>query len=160
MSLQLQTVHVFGEDYPGDAPWQLLEWCMRQGGTEFTVGGILVEGGSRAVFDAFDRIADSHRLPRSPRYDLCAGRVLVTDLWRLNPDTVSALRVAFPEGYFSYRPADAWHEDLSVYRASGELLFAVVTHESEGVLRITDAEKTSLVSEGFSVHPEGRYVGY
>ncbi len=157
--MQLHTLHVFGQDYSADLSWQLLEWCRRHGATEFTVDGILVDGGSRAVFEEFDRLADAYRLHPAPRYDVHAGAVRQLARWHLNDVTVAALRIAFPLGYFAYKGTDAWHEDLGVYRASGELMLGVVTHESEGVLRLTATEIAALETERFPTRPKGEWVG-
>jgi hypothetical protein len=156
---QYHTLHVFGHDYPQDAPWRLLEWCRQHDAAEFSVNGILADGGSRAAFEAFDRIADPHRLPQAIRYDVAKGAQYPVELWRLCDETVSALRVAFPQGYFSYSPADAWFEDLLVYRANGALMLGVITHEQEGVLRVTEEERDVLARAALPVRTEGEWVG-
>ncbi|MGD9523396.1 MAG: hypothetical protein AB7N73_05650 [Gemmatimonadales bacterium] len=157
--MELHTLHVFGQDYSADLAWKLLEWCRHHGAVEFTVDGLLVDGGSRAAFEQFDRLTEAHRLPPAPRYDVQAGAVHQRERWHLNDVTVAALRIAFPLGFFSYEADDAWHEDLAVYRNSGELMLGVVTHESEGVLRLTAAEKEAFAAEGFPTRPTGEWVG-
>ena len=136
----------------------LLWWALERGADEFSVTGILTEGGSRDAFDAFDRLADQHKLPPQPRYQL-GGKVEMTELWRFNPDTINALRVAFPRGYFQYFPEDAWFEDLMVYR-QGELILGVITHESEGVVRVTLEDRRELDGRWLVYDTKGQYVGY
>ena len=160
----LETTHVFGKDLDLEGQWRLLDWCLEQGGDEFTVDAIVCDGGSDAQLQPFDQLVASHKRPRAVRRHLSGppnqGLTYETDLWRLNRETVDALRIAFPRGPFDYFPeGDAWFEDLEVYRA-GELLLGVITHEHEGVLRVTAAERADLDARGIPVRDSGEWVGF
>ncbi len=161
MASDYELLSVFGRDYPGEKPWELLEWCSRLGADEFTVTGIRAGNGSVEVFEDFDRMTDRHRRVQAPRRHLnTAHRELEpTDLWSLNADTTAALRRAFPRGFFNYFPADAWFEDLNVYRR-GDLMLGVITHEAEGILRVTSQERSNLQTAGFPYELRGQWVGY
>ncbi len=164
MSHQLQTVHVFGPDNDADAAWRLLDWCVGVGADDFTVAGIGSGDPNAEPFRAFDTIADRWRRPPEARRHLSgppnSGLVFATDLWALNQETILALKAAFPRGLFDYYPgADAWFEDLEVYRR-GELLLGIITHEQEGLLRLTTEESAELLERGLVLRSQGKWVGY
>ena len=158
--VDIETLHIFKNDYLGERPWDLLAWCRAHGAVEFNVDGFLTEGGSKTAIEAFDAVADPHRLPSAARYDMYAGASRPTDLWALNADTERALRIAFPRGNFDYLPADAWFENLAVYRTNGDLILGVITHESEGVLRVSRSERQELDGRGFVYRSSGEWVGF
>jgi len=88
------------------------------------------------------------------------SHTFATPRWSLGPETVAALRLAFPRGPFDYYPGtDAWFEDLEVYR-DGELMFGIITHEHEGVVRVRDEELARLDARGFRYRGAGQWVGY
>jgi hypothetical protein len=161
---ELSVLSVFGEDLPDDKAWHLLEWCHSRGADEFTLFGIVCEGSSDAPLREFDRLAKPFRRSRASRRHLSgpAGKGLIyeTDLFELNSETISALRVAFPQGIFDYYPASsAWFEDLEVFRAE-EMMLGVITHEHEGVLRVSPEERALLDKAGIAYRLKGEWVGY
>jgi len=160
----LRVVHVFGSDYPGDRAWDLLAWCHEAGADEFTVAAIVSPGFSQTALEPFDRAAAAYRLSDGPRRHLSgppdSPLTFATPLWSLGPETVVALRLAFPRGLFDYYPGtDAWFEDLEVYRGA-ELMFGIITHEHEGVVRVRDEELVQLDAYGFRYRAAGQWVGY
>jgi hypothetical protein len=163
-SIVLETVHVFGKDLGLEGQWRLLNWCLEHGADEFMIGAIVCDGGSDAQLRPYDEMVKPHQLPRAVRRHLTGppnqGLSYETDLWKLNRITLNALRVAFPRGPFDYFPeGDAWFEDLDVYRG-GELLLGVITHEHEGVLRVTSSERADLGARGIPFRDSGEWVGY
>jgi len=157
---ELHVVHVFGSDYAPETGWRLLQWCADRGATDFNVHGIICDGRGDEALKPFDRLAEASRLDPAPRKDLSHGDVRELELWSLNKQTLDALRLAFPQGLFDYNPAaDAWFEDLTVYR-SGELLLGIITHEAEGVLRLSPSDLSSFRSAGFVAQAQGKWVAY
>ena len=150
--------HVFRTDYADGRDWELLEWCLARGATDFTVSGI-VSGGRPEPLEPFDALALPYKLASEARRDLEAD-VRVRELWQLNVGTIAALKVAFPLGLFDYDPRpSAWFEDLTVYRR-GEVLLGIITHEGEGVIRLAEEEMRELHSDGFVTHETGQWAGY
>ena len=47
-----------------------------------------------------------------------------------------------------------------MFYREGELMLGVVSHEGEGILRVTPEERQSLERDGFPFRVSGRYVGY
>lgn len=55
---------------------------------------------------------------------------------------------------------EGWLEDPVVWRES-EIMVAVISHEQEGILRLTESEHTALAAElGVVSHAEGQWVRY
>ena len=160
----LELLHVFGSDFPEERGWDLVAWCLTSGANEFTVGAIVSDGQPQTALEPFDQAAAPYRLPEQARRHLSGppsgDLVFPTPLWALTPATLSALRLAFPRGPFDYYPVgDAWFEDLEVY-AGGELMLGIITHEHEGVLRVTSHQRAQLDIQGFPYRMTGEWVGY
>ncbi len=81
--------------------------------------------------------------------------------WRLNADSIALLKSLLPEGLFTYgiNEQDQWLEDPIVFR-NGGLFLGIVTHEAEGVLRITDEEESQLNALGLALKHKGKWVDY
>ena len=163
----LITLHIFAEDYPPTQYWRLVEWCKQQGADEWTATAVRTQKGRKAhtkVFDRFETLTAPFRLANAPRRHLTCSRsnpfVRPLELWRLTSKSLDALKEFFPDGVFKDQTAgEGGYEDLILYRR-GELMLGVVSHESEGVLRVTSEERQSLEREGFPFRISGRYVGY
>ncbi len=86
------------------------------------------------------------------------------ELWRLTSKSLAVLEEFFPNGVFSYEAsAEGWLEDLMLYRhidRHSELVLGVVSHEGEGMLRVTNQEQRQLERDGFPFRLRGTYVGY
>jgi len=156
-------LHVFGSDISAVKAWELIDWCRLKGADEFTLHAIIAQGASEATLAPFDEAAAPYQLPAASRRHLTAplgsDLVTATKLWSLTPGTTTALRQAFPQGPFDYFPSDAWFEDLEIYREH-ELMLGIVTHEHEGVLRVTPEERAELDHLGFAYRDRGEWVEY
>ncbi len=81
-------------------------------------------------------------------------------LWTLSAESLPLLLRFLPHGLFRWPPGPAgWLEDLTVYRA-GELVLGIVTHEAEGVLRLTPAEHAEVALLGIETRAEGEWIRY
>ncbi len=144
----LITLHLFAEDYPRLKSWQLIQWCKVHGADEWTVTAISVKGAASGLFDRFDETMTSFRLADAPRRHLTAYRnalfIRTAELWKLTSASLAALQEFLSEGIFMNRSgADGWFEDLILYR-QGELMLGVVSHEGEGILRVTGEDRQLL----------------
>ena len=112
-------------------------------------------------FGHFDGAMTPFRLPNAPRRHLTDyqdGQFV--KLWKLTSASLAALQAFLSEGIFTYQSdEDAWLEDLTLYR-HGELMLGIVSHEAEGILRVTPEERQSLERDGFPFRAAGAYVGY
>lgn len=131
--------------------WRLARWCVERGADELSVRVLCAEGqGSRAdqfedAFEARQLASDLRRVPFAPD----AQPAGLVRLWRLDDDTMSSLCRFLPDGLFTHRiDPHGWLEDPMLFR-DGELMLGVVTHQREGVLRVTPDELRELERVGF-----------
>jgi hypothetical protein len=143
--------------------WRLLRWCAEHGGTELAIRVRCVASEPAPVADDFEDTFAASSLGTAPRRVLGADpeeKVQPVRLWRLTGDSIESLRRFLPGGLFSHVVDPAgWLEDPTVYR-DGELLLGVVTHEQEGVLRVTAPELRELETLGFDFAPRGSAITY
>lgn len=104
------------------------------------------------------------QLANAPRRRLTSsgGKPFVRplELWRLTSKSLATLKEFFPDGVFKDQTAgEGGYEDLIFYYP-GELMLGVVSHEGEGILRVTSEERQLLEREGFPFRVSGAYVGY
>ncbi|HLK55173.1 MAG TPA: hypothetical protein VKU00_01330 [Chthonomonadaceae bacterium] len=164
MTDDLITLHIFAEDYTAPLSWRLAQWCRQLNADEWTVNPITVRGAGTFLFDYFDEIMTPYRRSRAARRHLSASRpedlVRPTNLWQLSSASLAALQEFLPNGLFTSRCSDeGWFEDPILYR-NGESMLGIVSHEAEGILRVTYAERLELEREGFPLRAVGAYVGY
>ena len=107
---------------------------------------------------------DAHKRASAPRRLLSApvGGAFTRDaeLWELNDKTEKLLRENWSIGFASTKvDTDLWLEDLAVYR-NDEFMMGVLTHESGGVLRLTELELVDLRRTGFPDRESVPWVGF
>jgi hypothetical protein len=160
------TFHIFAADFTPEKSWDLVDWCHRHGADEFTLSIVGTVPEINELGDAFDLATGPFLLPEGQRRMLSKQRgegwIRRVPLWRLNQDSIDALRRLLRHGVFSgyYESSgSAWYEDLMLYRAA-ELMLGVVSHEREGIVRVVQNEKDELDAQGFVLRPKGEWVGY
>ena len=146
---RLNKLTVRTEQYSVAEAWQLLEWCVAAGATEFTLRCLATRSSGSQFCDQVDQTlrADSQRAAKRPHLSRALNELGIreTKLWILNEHTLKRLRGLVPAGIFDYaggRPG-GWLENLEVYR-DGEILLGVITHEHRAVLFVTDDERDQL----------------
>ena len=161
---ELVALSISAEDYDPVKSRQLKSWCHKHGADEWTVSAITVEGARQDWLESFDEAVKPFRLPSAKRRSLTTqlsqNPIRPTQLWRLSSKSLSVLHEFLPDGLFTYEVSeDGWLEDPVFYRR-GEFMLGVVSHEHEGIVRVTKAEQRLLEAEGFVFRPRGSYVGY
>lgn len=142
--------------------WRLIHWCIENGADELSLRVLCADGqGSRAdeFEDAFEHrqlASDLRRVPFAPD-DQPAGLVR---LWRLDEDAVPLLRRFIPGGLFAHHvDPHGWLEDPMLFRES-QLMLGIVTHQQEGVLRVTPDELRELERAGFDFSHEATTIRF
>lgn len=142
--------------------WRLARWCAEHGADEFTVRVLCAEGqGTRA--DQFEDTFDDRFVATDLR------RVVTTAgdeparhlrLWRLDEAALQALHAFLPDGLFTHRvDPHGWLEDPMLFR-DGQLMLGVVTHQREGMVRVTTDELRELERIGFDFSPEATAIRF
>jgi hypothetical protein len=142
---------IFREDLRPEQTWQLLELCRTCGASEFTLQFLEFEGSTSTFCDRVRALLAPFALPPAVRPHVTAWTnhpaTRATALWALMPASISALRSIFDEGLFTYvcGDHDGWVEEPEVYR-DGEIVLGVVSHEQEGVLRLSRTEQEEVTA--------------
>ena len=161
--MPLHTRYFSFDDVTPDQGWALLEWCQAHGGAEFTIDGLVVGRESHRM-RAFFQDLQPEAMPPAPRRRLSAAPgtdiTREVELWQLTHQTVECLRQTLPMGFVTTTYQEGlWLEDLTVYR-DGDFLMGVLTHESAGVLRITELELGELRAMGFPDKDSVAWIGF
>jgi hypothetical protein len=157
--------HLFHADLGIAGGVRLLEWCRAQGANSFTFTVIGTPPQLESDAASIEAPFEPYRLPASRVHEIPDGQpgsywTRVTALWELNETTQAELLRNFPAGFLTYRPSDSsWCEDPCVFR-DGELMLGIISHESEGVLRIRGTEQLLLDQLELPYRLKGEWVGY
>jgi hypothetical protein len=144
---------------------RLLEWCRQQGADAFTFTVIGTPPQLESDAAAIEAPLEPYRLPITRIHAIPDGQpgrywTQAKALWELNETTQAELLRNFPVGFLTYVPsASSWCEDPCVFR-EGELMLGIISHESEGVLRIRASEQLLLDQLDVPYRLKGEWVGY
>ena len=160
----LEVRYVFEYSLRGERGPRLLRYLLAHGADEFSITVMALQDTPAPFADAFENELGPYERP-------AARRRVLTDadgsdfarsvrLWTLNEASLQRLLRFVDHGLFN-APAgpDGWLEDLAIYR-EGELLLGIVSHENEGVLRLTQQEHAEVVVIGVSSEPTAEWIGY
>jgi len=126
----------------------LLRYLLGAGADEFSITVMALQDTQAPFADAFEDELGPYERPAASRRVLSAAaeRDLTRSvrLWTLNEASLTRLLSFMDTGLFHW-PAgpDGWLEDLTMYRR-GELVLGLVSHEREGVLRLTLQEHEAV----------------
>lgn len=156
--------HIYAEDYDAETTWRLAAWCQKQGANEWTLNATPVRDDRSGLIRHFEEVFAPYQLPTAARRQLTASRarpfVRPTPLWLLQSATRIRLQEFLPNGLFTNSGGKQGNlEDPILYR-NGELVLGIVSHEREGILRVTEKDFTQLEAHGFLTRPYGTMVGY
>lgn len=134
---------------------RLLAWALEHGADEFALTVMAFQKIEAPLADAFEDALDPWVIPTARRrvlYGRCASDLTrEIRLWSLTPQSLALLEQYLPSGLFSYDVQErGWFEDPWIYRR-GALLCGVLSHEHEGVLRVTPEEAGELAALGVPV---------
>ncbi len=160
----LEVRYVFEHSLRGERGQRLLRYLLQRGADEFSITVMALQDTPAPFADAFeDELA---------RYERAAARRRVISgadahdlahsvrLWTFNEESLERLLSFVDRGLFRW-PAgpDGWLEDLTVYR-HGELLLGLVSHEQEGVLRLTPQELAEVAALDIPFETTAEWVDY
>ncbi|HEY0996229.1 MAG TPA: hypothetical protein VGD77_09585 [Gemmatimonadaceae bacterium] len=142
----------------------LLHWLAAHGADEFSVTVMALDDMQAPYADAFEdeleefekadavRVLPSSSLGEEPKRPV--------RLWALDEESLPILLSYLDDGLFELAPGpDGWLEDLAIFR-KGELVLGVVSHEREGVLRLTAREHEQVAALGIRATREAEWISY
>lgn len=160
----LEVRYVFEHGLRGERGQRLLRYLLERGADEFSITVVALQDTPAPFADAFeDELA---------RYERAAARRRVLSgvdahdlvrpvrLWTFNEESLERLLSFVDRGLFRW-PAgpDGWLEDLLVYRY-GELVLGLVSHEQEGVLRLTPQELAEVAALDIPFETTAESISY
>ena len=142
----------------------LLRFLLEQSSDEFSIAVMALQDTPAPFADAFDDELEPYERPAARR------RVIVdadhpdltrsVRLWTFNEESLEKLLSFLDSGLFlSPAGPDGWLENLTLYRR-GELVLGLVSHEKEGVLRLTRQELAEVAALGIPFEPTAEWIGY
>ena len=148
-----------------DSTWRLLRWLVQRGADEFSLDMLSVQGRDASHLEDLDRqLAPFSRGQRLREHISAPSRnelVRPTQVWSLNEHTESILTQVFKSGLFAYPALETpggWVERPCVYR-DGDLVLTIISHESEGMLRLSTAEFDALSTViDLPLHERGEWI--
>lgn len=129
---------------------RLLRYLLERGADEFTITVKALQETLAPFADAFEDEMAPFELPIEsrpmPTAQLSEMSPRSVRRWSFNEESVARLLTFLDEGIF-HVPAgpDGWLEDLGVFRR-GELVLGVLSHERQGVLRLTPEEQREVAA--------------
>ena len=160
----LEVRYVSDRRLHGDRGPRLLRYLLERGADEFSVRVMTLQDLQAPFADAFEDELGPYERQMARRRALSgstpADFVRPVRLWTLNEATVERLLSFLDEGLF-HSPAgpDGWLEDLAIYRR-GELVLGLLSHEREGVLRLSHEEHAQVAALGIPSGATAEWVDY
>ena len=160
----MQNRFIFRQDLRPDQTWELANWCLSVGADEFTVELMSLVGTSPTYLDEVESALSAFALPDTTRERTVTlvgqPRARPTRLWKATPASLAVLRQFFADGLFDI-PNDAsdsgWLEDPTFYR-DGDVILAIVSHEGEGFVRLTELEHVQLAARHLPTRAAAKWI--
>lgn len=131
---------------------RLLAWALAHGADQFTLDVRAISGIEAPLADAFEDIVGPFEVAparrRVPYRWTAPDFTREVRLWPFTTETLALLEPFFPDGLFTHGVHErGWLEDPVFYRR-GAFLLGVITHEREGLIRVTPDEERELIELG------------
>jgi hypothetical protein len=146
---------------------RLLRYLLNHGADELSITVMALQDTPAPFADAFEDELEPYQLDVAPRRVLTATATVATAkpvrpvrLWAFNEASLERLLSFLDEDLF-HCPAgpDGWLEDLTLYR-DAELILGLVSHEREGVLRLTADEHAEVAALDIPSGIMAESIGY
>jgi len=160
----LEVRYVFEHGVRGERGPRLLRYLLAHGADEFSITVMALQDTPAPFADAFEDELGAYERPVARRRVLTdadgSDFARAVRLWTLTERSLERLLSFLRDGLFSCEAGpDGWLEDLKFYRES-ELLLGLVSHENEGVLRLTQQEHAEVAALGIPSEPTAEWIGY
>ncbi|MBK6487840.1 MAG: hypothetical protein IPF98_13405 [Gemmatimonadetes bacterium] len=158
----LVTRHLSEHSLRGDRAQQLLRFLLEHGADEFSITVMSLLDTPAPFADAFeDELAPYERPVAARRVVTTVETVDVkrpVRLWTFSEASLARL-LSFVDTGLLHWPAgpDGWLEDLAIYR-HGDLVLGLLSHEREGVLRLTPQEHVDVAALDIPSEPTSTWL--
>ena len=141
---ELLTLYLLADDFSETQALALFGWCRARGADTFTVNVVGTPPAVERYGDLLDMRLRPYAVPTSKIPPVPAGQpgadwTRPCRLWSLTFESAGILLSELKGDLLGYFGGEAWLEDPALYRGP-DLMLGVVSHESEGVLRIRPDE--------------------
>lgn len=148
----------------GDRGSRLLRYLIDHGADEFSITVMALQDTPAPFADAFEDELGPYELSVASRRVVAdaesTGATRPVRLWALDDASFPRLLSFLDDGLFHCPPGpDGWLEDLAVYRR-GELVLGIVSHEREGVLRLTPREHADVAALDIPSEPTASSISF
>lgn len=156
--------YVFEHGLRGERGPRLLRYLLARGADEFTITVMALQDTPAPFVDAFeDELAPFERSAAERpvvAVTTSGDRTTRVRLWSFNEASLERL-ISFLDGGLFHWPAgpDGWLEDLAIYRRR-ELVLGLLSHEQEGVLRLTPEEHREVAALGIPSKETAGWFGH
>ena len=156
--------YVFEHSLRGERGPRLLRYLLEHGADEFSITVMALQDTPAPFVDAFEDELAPYERAVAPRRALTASTptdfVRPVRLWTFNEASLERLLSFLDKGLFHW-PAgpDGWLEDLTIYRQD-ELVLGLVSHEQQGVLRLTANEHHEVAALDIPSEVTGEWIGF
>jgi hypothetical protein len=160
----LEVRYVSEQSLRGERGPRLLRYLLAHGADEFSITVMALQDTPAPFADAFEDELAPYERPVSPRRTLAAATptdfVRPVRLWTFSDASLARLLSFLDRSLFLW-PAgpDGWFEDLTIYR-QGELVLGLVSHENEGVLRLTPDEHREVAALDMPSETTAEWIRY
>lgn len=143
---------------------RLLRYLLEHRADEFSITVMALQDTPAPFADAFEDELAPYERAVAPRRTLTASTptdfVRPVRLWTFNEASLARLLTFLDNSLFHW-PAgpDGWFEDLTIYRQR-ELVLGLVSHENEGVLRLTPDEHREVTALDIPSITTAEWISY
>jgi hypothetical protein len=160
----LEVRYVFHAGLRGERGLQLLRYLLDQGADEFSIRVMALHDTAAPFADAFeDELGPFEHSVAARRVvadDGAHDRTRAVRLWSFTAESLARLSSFLDDDIVHCPPGpDGWLEDLTIYRR-GELVLGLVSHEREGVLRLTAPELDAIAARGIPFERTAESIRY
>jgi hypothetical protein len=162
--LVLEVRYLTTRSLEGERGTRLLRHLLEHGADEFSISVMALQDTPAPFADAFEDELGPYERPAMRRRVISDADSLdptrLVRLWSLNKESIERLLSFVDTDLFHWPPGpDGWLEDLILYRR-GELVLGLVSHEREGVLRLTPNELAEVASMDIPFERTAEWIGY
>ena len=158
----LEVRYVFEHGLRGERGTRLPRYLLEHGADEFSITVMALQDTQAPFADAFEDELGPYERPVAARRVRTGVEAMeltrIVRLWAFTEASLLRILSFMDTGLFHCSAGpDGWLEDLTIYRR-GELALGLVSHEQEGVLRLTHQEHAEVAALDIPSEPTVKWI--